>query len=146
MAIIAEALSGGLTGLAQSGPGATGRAAATGFQNSMQQRQQAQTQQQEQAQTDANNQASALARRATTFETNMRGMLNAAQVEQYGADVIDKVVQQNRVAGLLDPDQAYVENGGVPMLSRFVWPSHACTVRRPTPAARCMVANVARNL
>ncbi|HEY1804953.1 MAG TPA: hypothetical protein VGG45_10785 [Terracidiphilus sp.] len=115
MAIVAEALSGSMAGLAQRGPGATGRAAAAGFDQVSQQQQQAQQQAAAQAQQDANNRSTALVRKATIFETNMRARLNAAQAEQFGADAIDKIVEQNRAAGLLDPDQPFVENGGIPM-------------------------------
>jgi hypothetical protein len=133
MAIALEAIGGALSGYGvKNGPGNRGRAAAAGFDNAVQQRQQADQLQQQQAQQDANNQAQALARKATIFETNMRGMLNAAEVEKYGADAIDKLVQLNRESGLLDPSADYVENGGVPMTQQELTDAMAKGTIAPT--------------
>ncbi len=116
MAIAMEAISGALGGLATpAGPNVTGRAAAAGFAQAQQQRQQADAQQEQQAQTDANNQASALARKASIFETNSRTLLNTAEAERYGAEGIDSLVSQNRAAGLLETESPFVDNGGEAM-------------------------------
>jgi hypothetical protein len=115
LAIAMEAISGSLAGLAQKGPGATGRAAGAGFEQVAQQRQQADAQQQAQAQQDATNQANALARRAQVFEANSRATLNTSEAEARGADAIDKLVDINRQSGVLDVAPELLDNGGVPM-------------------------------
>jgi hypothetical protein len=114
-ALAAEAVTGALSGLAQRGPGATGRAAAAGFDTVSQQQQQAQAQQQSQAQQAFENQSNQLARRASTYEANSRAILNTSQAEAMGADAIDKLVDINRQSGVLDVDPALTENGGTPM-------------------------------
>lgn len=115
MAIALEAISGALSGLAVTGPGATGRAAAAGFQQGQQQIQQAQAQQEQQAQQDFQNQSQQLARRASIYETNSRAILNTAEAEQRGAEAIDKLAEINRASGVLDVDPDLLDNGGTPM-------------------------------
>jgi hypothetical protein len=115
MAIALEAISGSLAGLAQRGPGATGSAAAAGFQQVSQQRQQADAQQQQQVQQGFENQSKTLAQRASVYEANSRAVLNTSQAEQMGADAIDKLVDINRQSGVLDVDSTLLENGGTPM-------------------------------
>lgn len=115
MAIAMEAISGSLAGLTQQGPGATGRAAAAGYQQAVQQRQQQDQQQQQQAQQDANERANALVRKAQVFEANSRAILNTSEAEQRGADAIDKLVDINRSSGVLDVDPAMLDNGERPM-------------------------------
>jgi len=95
LAIAMEAISGGLTGLAQTGPGATGRAAAAGFQQAVQQRQQADAQQEQQAQSDYHNQVSALTRKAQAYESAQRAILNTAQAERYGVESLKDAVSIN---------------------------------------------------
>ena len=95
LAIAMEALSGGISGLAQTGPAAKAKAAAAGFQHSVQQRQQADAQQEQQAQQDAQNQVSALTRRAQAYESNSRAVLNTAQSERYGVDSLKDAVSIN---------------------------------------------------
>jgi len=95
MAIALEALSGGISGLAQRGPGATGRAAAAGFDTVSQQEQQAQQQQQEAAQRQYQNETQALVRKANAFEINSRIALNTAQSERYGVESLKDAVSQN---------------------------------------------------
>jgi hypothetical protein len=94
-AIALEALSGGLAGLGQRGPGATGRAAEAGFQQVSQQQQQAQQQQEQQAQQDAKSKSDALVRQAQSYEQNSRVILNTMQAERYGVDSLKDAVQQN---------------------------------------------------
>lgn len=115
MAIALEAISGALSGLAVTGPGATGRAAAAGFQQGQQQIQQAQAQREQQAQQDFQNQSNQLARRASVYETNSRAILNTAEAEQRGAEAIDKLTDINRQSGVLDVDSDLLDNGGTPM-------------------------------
>ena len=95
MAIALEAISGSLAGLAQTGPGAIGKAAAAGFQQVSQQQQAQQAQQDAQAQQQLQNQTQALARRASAFEQNSRTILNTAQAERYGVDSLKDAVSQN---------------------------------------------------
>jgi hypothetical protein len=108
MAIAMSAISGGLAGLSQRGPGATGRAAEAGFQQVVQQRQQAQQQQDQQAQQDATNQANALVRSASIHEQNARTVLATQQGERLGIDALKDAVEQN--APLL---QSYDDAGAV---------------------------------
>lgn len=115
LAIAMEALSGGLAGLSQRGPGATGRAAEAGFQQVSEQQQQAQQQQEQQAQQAFENQSQQLARRASIYEANSRAILNTSEAEQQGADAIDKLVDINRQSGVLDVDPSVTDNGGQPM-------------------------------
>lgn len=87
MAIAMEALSGALGGLAEKGPGATGRAAAVGFGQQMQQREQADAQQSQQANAD-------YARHAQILETNMRTWQNAQTVGRQNFDTNMKYGEQ----------------------------------------------------
>jgi hypothetical protein len=114
-AIALEALSGSLAGLTQQGPGATGRAAAAGFQTVSQQQQQARQRAEARAQQDAQAKSNALVRQAQIFEANSRSVLNTSEAEQRGADAIDKLVDINRQSGVLDVDSALLDNGGRPM-------------------------------
>jgi hypothetical protein len=109
MSIALAALSGGLVGLGAKGPGNEGQAAAAGFQTTLQQRQAANAQQEQQAQADADRQSQAVARQAQVHETNSRTLLNTSEVEQRGADAIDKLVSINRQSGVLDPDSSSVD-------------------------------------
>ena len=95
LAIALEVLSGSMAGLAQLGPGATGRAAEAGFQQVQQQQQQAQQQQQEAAQQQYHNETQALVRKANAYETNSRTVLNTAQSERYGVESLKDAVEQN---------------------------------------------------
>lgn len=116
MAIALEAISGALGGLGvKPGPGNVGRAAEAGYQQVAQQQQQAKQQQDQQAQQDLNNQTSALARRASIFETNSRTLLNVSEAEAQGADAIDKLVSINRQSGILDVDPSSLDNAGQPV-------------------------------
>jgi hypothetical protein len=114
-AIAMEAISGSLAGLSQRGPGATGTAAAAGFQTVAGMQQQARQQAEAQAQQDAQNKSNALVRQAQIYEANSRAVLNASEAEQRGADAIDKLVQINRQSGVLDVDSALLDNGGMAM-------------------------------
>jgi hypothetical protein len=97
MAIVAEVLSGAMSGLsAKPGPGVEGRAAATGFSNEMAQRQQAEQQAEDQRQTDYRNESAAYSRRASIAETNSRILLNTAEAEGRGVDTIQKIVETNK--------------------------------------------------
>ena len=120
MAIALEAISGSLAGLSQRGPGATGRAAAAGFDTVQQQQQQAQQHQEAQAQQSFENQSQQLARRASVYEANSRAILNTSEAEQQGADAIDKLVSINRQSGVLDVDPSMTDNGGVPMTQQEI--------------------------
>lgn len=115
MAIAMEAISGALSGLSVTGPGATGRAAAAGAQTVMQQQQQAKQQQEQQSQQDFQNQTALLSRRAQIFEANSRALLNTSEAEARGADAIDKLVSINRQSGVLDVDPELLDNAGTPM-------------------------------
>jgi hypothetical protein len=95
MAIAMEAISGSLAGLAQRGPGATGRAGEAGFQQVSQQQQEAKQQQAQQAQQALQNQTQALVRRANAFESNSRTALNTAQSERYGVESLKDAVSQS---------------------------------------------------
>lgn len=75
LAIAMEAITGSLSGLSLTGPGATGRAAAAGGQAVMQQQQQVQQQQDQQANAD-------YARHAQVFEGNLRMMQLAQSLGQ----------------------------------------------------------------
>ena len=120
MAIALEAISGGIAGLAQRGPGAEGRAAAAGFQQVQGQQQQAQALEEQQAQQAFENQSNQLARRASIYETNSRAVLNTAQAEQMGAEAIDKLIDLNRQSGVLDVDPSTLDNGGQPMTQQEI--------------------------
>src|SRR5579875_1831540 len=94
MAIALEAISGGLKGLAATGPGHLGQAAAIGVQNGVQigqQRQAAQQQQEQQAEADAQRQSEATMRAAQLHEINSRTLLNTSEAEAQGSDSIDKL-------------------------------------------------------
>lgn len=95
MAIALEAISGALSGLAQSGPGATGRAAEAGFQQVSAHQQQAQQAQEEAAQQQYKDSTQALVRNANAFEVNSRTILNTAQAERYGVESLKDGVSQN---------------------------------------------------
>ncbi len=85
MALALEAITGALSGLAQSGPAAEGKAGLAGLQQGQQiaqQRQQAQAKQDQQAQQDAENQYQALSRKAQLFEINSRTILNTKSAER----------------------------------------------------------------
>jgi hypothetical protein len=114
-AIALSAISGSLAGLAQRGPGATGRAAEAGFQQVSEQRQQADQQAQELAKFNSQQQAQSLARKASIFEANSRAILNTSEAEQMGADAIDKLAAINKASGVLDLDPSMLDNGGQPM-------------------------------
>lgn len=115
LAIAMEAISGSLSGLSVTGPAATARAAAAGFQQTQAQLQQAQQQQDQQAQQDFQNQSQQLARRASIYEANSRAILNTSEAEQRGADAIDKLADINRQSGVLDISPELLDNGGQPM-------------------------------
>lgn len=115
LAIALEAISGAVSGLAVTGPAATARAAAAGFQQTQQQMQQANVEQQRQAQQNFENQSQQLARRASIYEANSRAILNTSQAEQMGAEAIDKLADINRASGVLDVDPSLTDNGGTPM-------------------------------
>lgn len=95
MAIAMEALSGGIAGLGQRGPGATGRAAEAGFQQVSQQQQQAEQERQAQAQQQQQNETQALVRKANAYEANSRTVLNTSQAERYGVESLKDAVTQN---------------------------------------------------
>jgi hypothetical protein len=116
MAIVAEVLGGAMSGLSvKNGPGNLGRATAAGFSNAQEQQQQAQQAQQQQTQQDLANQSAAFARAAQIHEVNSRTLLNTSELEQRGADAIDKAVAINRESGVLDADLDNVLNGGTPL-------------------------------
>ncbi|SFS10777.1 hypothetical protein SAMN05421771_1846 [Granulicella pectinivorans] len=115
LAIAMEAVTGALGGLAVTGPGATGRAAAAGYQQVSQAQQQAQQKQEQQAQQDFQNQSQQLARRASIYEANSRGILNTSEAEARGADALDKLTDINRASGVLDVSPDLLDNGGTPM-------------------------------
>ncbi len=115
LAIALEAVTGGMAGLAAGrgrGPGAAGMA---GFQQSLALRQQQQERQDQQAQQDYANKQKALAGKAAILEVNSRTLLNTAESEKYGADAIDKMVENNRASGVLDIDPDNLDNGGQPI-------------------------------
>jgi hypothetical protein len=89
-ALALEAMTGALTGLAQTGPGAVGKAGAAGVEQGQQiaqQRQQAQQQQNEQAQQD-------YARHAQVFQNNLRMLQIAQTVGQKDFDQNSEVAAQ----------------------------------------------------
>lgn len=100
-AIAMEALSGSLAGLAQRGPGATGRAAEAGYQQVAQQKAAADQQQEQQASAD-------FARQASAYELANRTRLNVAQAERMGIDSL-----KDAVAGNADLLSAYEDQGVV---------------------------------
>jgi hypothetical protein len=108
MSIALEAISGSLSGLAQSGPGATARAAAAGAQTTSQALQTANAQAEQQAQSDAQARAGALARQASIYEQNSRTVLNTQQAERLGLDSLKDAAAQNE--SLL---QSYRDAGAV---------------------------------
>src|SRR5438874_1840052 len=111
MAIAFEAISGALGRLAGGrgrGPRAAGIA---GLQQGINQVQQ----QQQREQQEFENRSKALATKASIAHTNSATMLNTAEAEKYGSDAIDKMIQINRASGVLDVDQANLDNDGVPM-------------------------------
>lgn len=108
MAIALEAISGALGGLVQTGPNATAKAAAVGFQQGQARQQQIQQQQEQQAQQDASNKATALVRQAQAFEANSRTILNSATSERQSLDSMKDYIGLN--ASLL---QSYQDAGAV---------------------------------
>lgn len=113
LAIAMEAITGSLAGLAQRGPGATGRAAEAGFQQVQQEQQQAQQQQEQQAQQDANNQSQALVRRSQAFESAQRAVLNTAQAERYGVESLKDAVAINAPLLASYEDQGAVSESNI---------------------------------
>lgn len=115
MAIVLEAISGSLTGLAAGrgrGPGAAGAAAFAQQQALVQQRQQ---QMDVAARQDYENKNKSLVVQAQLAEINSRIGLNTAEAEKNGSEMIDKAVEINRASGLLDVDPSELDNGGEPM-------------------------------
>jgi hypothetical protein len=96
MSIAAAALTGAFSGLGQRGPGATGNAAASGFQTAFQQKQAQQQQQEAQAQADADQQSKAYARAAAIASTNAQTILSTAEAESRGADTLEKIAATNK--------------------------------------------------
>ena len=119
LAIAFQALSGALAGYGvKPGPGAIGRAGFAGLQEGQQETAAKQKQDADQAaaaKADADNQTAVLAKRAAIYEANSRTLLNTSEVEQRGADAIDKLVAINRQSGVLDTDAINVLNNGQPM-------------------------------
>jgi hypothetical protein len=120
LAIAMEALSGGLAGLSQKGPGAIGRAGEAGLEKAAQERQQADAQQQAATQQQFENQSKALAQKAATYEVNSRTLLNVANASKLGEEAIKDLIGINRASGVLDIDPAFLENGGQPMSEQDV--------------------------
>jgi hypothetical protein len=108
MSIAAAALTGAFNGLTQRGPGATGNAAAAGFQTAFQQRQAQAQQEAQQAQADADQQSKAYARAAAIASTNAQTILSTAEAEARGADTLEKIAATNKP--LID---AYDADGNV---------------------------------
>ena len=108
MAIALEALSGGIAGLGQRGPGALGQAAQAGFQQVSQQKQQAAQAQEQQAQQDYENQYQSTVRKAQIFSQNQQSAVQAQQAERLGLDNMQSVVDAN--APLI---AAYDEQGAI---------------------------------
>ena len=118
LAIAMQFLSGAAASASASGPNHLALAAQAGLaqgQRAQQQRQEANQADQAQAQADANNKTAAFVRAAQIHEVNSRILLNTSEVEQRGADAIDKAVAINRQSGVLDTDSSNLENNGVPM-------------------------------
>jgi hypothetical protein len=96
MSLAAAVLSGAFNGLAQKGPGASGAAAAAGFQTGFQQQQQQRAQQEQQAQADAESQSKAYVRAASIASTNAQTLLSTAEAEGRGADTLAKIAATNK--------------------------------------------------
>jgi hypothetical protein len=114
MAIAMSAISGALSGLQARGPNASAQAAGRGFATTSAMRSEADQAAEQKAQQDFANRSKALATKAAVFETNSRTLLNTAEAEKYGADALDKIIEQNRASGVLDVDantNAYDFNG-----------------------------------
>jgi hypothetical protein len=95
LSLAAAALSGAFNGLAQKGPGASGAAAASGFQQGFAQQQAVKQQQAAQAQADAESQSKAYARAASIAATNAQTILSTAEAEGRGADTLAKIAATN---------------------------------------------------
>ena len=108
MAIAMEAISGALSGLSQTGPGAVGKAAAAGFESNFARDQAARQQAEAQAQQDAQQKSDATVRAANIADINSRTLLSTAEAEGRGADTLAKIADQNRP--LID---SYDEQGNV---------------------------------
>jgi hypothetical protein len=96
MSIAAAALTGAFSGLGQRGPGATGNAAAVGFNSAFQQKQQQAQQQEAQAQADADRASKAYAVSASIASTNAQTALSTAEAESRGADTLEKIAATNK--------------------------------------------------
>ena len=96
MALAMEAISGSLTGLTAGRGRGIGAAGAAAFQQSANQRLQAQQAQDQQAQEDANNRANALTRKAQAAELNSRILLSTAEAESRGAETLQKIADTNK--------------------------------------------------
>lgn len=117
-ALVLEAISGSLTGLAQRGPNAIAQAGVAGLkqgEQQFQQRQAAEQQQTQEQQQNFQNQNAALAAKASLYETNSRTLLNTAQAQNLGVNAVKDLIAINRASGVLDVDPALLENSGVPM-------------------------------
>jgi hypothetical protein len=109
MTLAMEVIAGSLSGLAQHGPGAIGKAGEVGYeqgQKEAEQRTAAQNAQFAQAQQTSANISNSLAQKAAIMHTNMMTASAAQESEARGLDSIQKLVEMNRSAGLLslDPD------------------------------------------
>jgi soluble lytic murein transglycosylase-like protein len=105
MAIAMEAISGALAGFSQTGPGATGKAAAAGAQAVMQQRQQTDQAQNQNANAD-------FARHAQVLETNLRMHQNAQTLGRMDLETNQKNVDQYApLADMLQKDHPEVIKG-----------------------------------
>lgn len=108
LAIALEALTGGLAGLGQTGPGAIGKAGVAGIQQGQQiaqQRQQAQQQSDQQAQQDADNQWQQTARKAQLLDINSRVAMNTKNSE--------RVDLENQHLGMQNMQDAIGINSGL---------------------------------
>lgn len=105
MAIALEAISGAMSGLALTGPGATGRAASAGFQQVSQQQKEAEQQQDQQANAD-------YARHAQVFETNLRMHQNAQSIGRQNLETNENYVSQFKpLADQLQSDHPEIVKG-----------------------------------
>jgi hypothetical protein len=115
MAIALEAISGALTGLAQTGPAAGARGAALAFAQSNAQVAARNSQQEQQAQTDFTNRANALQQKASNAHVNAQTIAAVSEAEQRGQEAILKLADINRQSGVLDVDPTALDNNGQPM-------------------------------
>jgi hypothetical protein len=95
LSLAAAALSGAFSGLAQRGPGASGAAAAAGFQQGFAQQQAIKQQQEAQAQADAESQSKAYARAASIASTNAQTIFSTAEAESRGTATIQAIAKTN---------------------------------------------------